>query len=122
MSAIEITPELLQEVKDYLDITWEDEVTDRKLKGQIRRGIAFIADKTGVDRTAETFSGESGDDRAQTLLLNYLLYDRAGALDQFVKNYRSEIIGLKLVVDVKRHPVDPSGKPSGPLIWRGGDS
>lgn len=121
MSAIEISPELLQEVKDYLDITWEDEVTDRKLKGQIRRGIAFIADKTGVDRTAETFSGE-GDERAQMLLFNYLLYDRAGALDQFVRNYRSEIIGLKLIMDVKRGPVDPSGAPSGLLIWRGGDS
>lgn len=100
MSAIDITPELLQEVKDYLDITWENEATDRKLKGQIRRGIAYIADKTGVDRTAETFS-EGGDDRAQALLLNYLLYDRAGALDQFVQNYRAEILGLRLISNVK---------------------
>ena len=96
---IEVTPALLREVRDYLDITWEDEATDRKLTGQIQRGIAYLADKTGVERSASAFSE---DERAQSLLLNYLLYDRAGALDQFAKNYRSEILGLKLRNEVKR--------------------
>lgn len=99
MSAIEVTPALLLEARDYLDITWEDEATDRKLTGQIRRGMAYLADKTGVECTAPVFLS---DERAQMLLLNWLLYDRAGALDQFTQNYRSEILGLKIANDVKR--------------------
>lgn len=97
--AIKVTPALLREVRDYLDITWEDEATDRKLTGQIQRGIAYLADKTGVEKSASAFAE---DERAQSLLLNYLLYDRAGALDQFTKNYRSEILGLKLRNEVKQ--------------------
>ena len=97
--SIEVTPELLRLARDYLGITWEDEATDRKLTGQIRRGMAYLADKTGVDKTAPAFLS---DDRAQMLLLNWLLYDRAGALDEFTQNHRSEILGLKLKNDVKR--------------------
>lgn len=101
MSAIEITDELLKEAKEYLDITWDDEATDRKLKGQIRRGIAYLADKTGVEKSASAFSSETGDDRVQGLLFNYLLYDRAGALDEFEKNYAREINSLRRKKEVE---------------------
>lgn len=94
MSVIVIPEELLNAAKNYLDITWTDESTDEKLKGQLRRGIAYISAKTGVNASA--FAGNSVDYRAQELLFNYVLYDRAGAVDQFKKNYRSDIIGLHL--------------------------
>ena len=42
MSAITVSDELLTEAKNYLDITWTDEESDKKLRGQIRRGIAYI--------------------------------------------------------------------------------
>ena len=93
MSAVEVSDELLSEVKNFLDITWEDQETDAKLMGQIRRGIAYITEKTGVE--ASVFSGESVDDRAQELLFNYLLYARAGAIDQFVQNYSYELNSLR---------------------------
>lgn len=93
MSAIEVSEELLAESKNFLDITWTDPDTDTKLKGQIRRGIAYITAKTGVKASA--FAGESVDDRAQELLFNYLLYTRAGALDQFVQNYAYELNSLR---------------------------
>lgn len=93
MSAIEVSEELLAESKNFLDITWADSDTDTKLKGQIRRGIAYITAKTGVKASA--FAGESVDDRAQELLFNYLLYSRAGALDQFVQNYAYELNSLR---------------------------
>ena len=95
MSAILITDGLLKEAKEYLDITWDDDATDGKLRGQIRRGIAYLSDKTGVEKSASAFSSETGDDRAQGLLFNYLLYDRAGAFDEFEKNYASEINSLR---------------------------
>ena len=101
MSAIAVSDELLNEAKNYLDITWTDEESDRKLRGQIRRGIAYIKAKTGVEASA--FCGDDVDDRAQALLFNYLLYDRAGALDQFAKNYQSELIGLRIRWEVKNH-------------------
>lgn len=93
MSAIEVSDELLSEAKNYLDITWADDTTDNKLKGSIRRGIAFIVRKTGVETSA--FSGDSADPSAQELLFAYLLYDRAGAVDQFKTNYLSDINSLR---------------------------
>jgi len=106
MSAIEIPDELLAEARSYLDITWEDEGTDAKLRGQLRRGIAYIADKTGVEKSASAFQGDSGDDRAQALLFNYLLYDRSGAIHDFEENYRSDLIGLRLKKEVERYASD----------------
>lgn len=94
MSAISVSPELLAEAKNALDITWTDEAADQKLEGQIRRGIAYITEKTGVKAT--DFSGDSVNYRAQELLFNYLLYDRAGSLDQFKKNYQSDLVGLRV--------------------------
>lgn len=98
MSAIVISEELLAEAKNFLDITWEDEDSDAKLKGQLRRGISYISAKTGVDTSA--YAGENTNYRAQELLFNYLLYDRAGAIDQFKKNYKSDIVGLRIKWEV----------------------
>lgn len=94
MAAIVISDELLAEAKNFLDITWEDEAEENKLKGQLQRGIDFIRAKTGVDASA--FAGDAVDGRAQELLFNYLLYDRAGAVDQFKRNYRSDIVGMRI--------------------------
>ena len=93
MSVIIVSEALLHEVKNFLDITWADEDADRKLTGQIRRGIAYITSKTGVEASA--FEGEGVDYRAQELLFNYVLYDLAGSADQFKKNYQSDIVGLR---------------------------
>ena len=93
MSAIEVSKQLLAESKNFLDIIWEDDETDAKLTGQIRRGIAYITAKTGVKASA--FAGETVDDRAQDLLFNYLLYTRAGALEQFYANYAYELNSLR---------------------------
>lgn len=98
MSAIVISEELLAEAKNFLDITWEDEDSDKKLEGQLRRGIDYISAKTGVDPSV--FAGDNTNYRAQELLFNYLLYDRAGAVDQFKKNYRSDIVGLRIKWEV----------------------
>lgn len=99
MSTVRISEELLAEAKNFLDITWDDPASDGKLAGQIQRGIAYIIAKTGVQET--DFEGEDADGRAQELLFNYLLYDRAGALDQFKKNYRSDIVGLRIRWEVE---------------------
>lgn len=100
MSVIVISEELLAAAKNYLDITWTDEAADNKLKDQLRRGIAYISAKTGVP--ASDFAGNSVNYRAQELLFSYVLYDRSGSVDQFKKNYRSDIIGLHAKWEVSR--------------------
>ena len=96
MSAIAISDELLTAAKNYLDITWDDTDTDAKLTGQLQRGISYISAKTGVEAEASVFAGDDVDLRAQDLLFNYLLYDRAGAVNEFKKNYASDILGLRM--------------------------
>ena len=101
MSAIEVSAGLLAEVKNYLDITWDDEDADAKLVSQIRRGIAYISGKTGAPATSFESDSEDYNARAQELLLNYVLYDRSGAIDQFKKNYRQDIVGLQILWEVE---------------------
>ena len=99
MAAMAVPEGLLAAAKNYLDITWADPAADSKLTGQIQRGMSYICEKTGV--SASAFYGEETDGRAQELLFNYLLYDRAGSVDQFKANYRSDIVGLKIRQEVR---------------------
>lgn len=81
---------LLADVKNYLDITWEDPATDRKLSGLIASGIQYLNDKLGpgVD-----YIQEGGDGR--TLLMEYVRYFRDGALDIFEANYQALILAAQ---------------------------
>lgn len=36
---------LLEDVRNYLDITWDDPKGDEKLQGMIKRGMASLAGK-----------------------------------------------------------------------------
>ena len=82
--------DLLEEVKNYLDITWDTtEAEEQKLSGMIERGKQTLEDKIGdCDFEKET--------QEKSLLLNYVLYDRSGALSDFWQNYKSEILSLRL--------------------------
>lgn len=102
MSVINVPTTLLSEVKNYLGITWNDSDMDTQLTGMIRRGIAYISSKTGVEVTA--YTGEDVNLRAQELLFNYVLYDRAGSVNDFKVNYRADLIGLRLNWEVDNAP------------------
>lgn len=97
-----ISAELLAAAKNYLDITWDDEAADLKLSGQLSRGMNYITSKTGVKASAFEEEG-----REQELLFNYVLYDRAGSVDQFKINYRSDLIGLKMRQEVENYAALP---------------
>lgn len=94
-----ISASLLAEVKNYLDITWDDTDADAKLAGQISRGIAYISAKTGL--TAADFDGQNANERGKELLFNYVLYDRSGAVNEFKKNYQSDLVGLRTLWEVQ---------------------
>lgn len=87
---------LLNDVKDYLDITWKDDATDRKLTGIIARGEKYL------DNLAGTELDYVSEGKPKELLLDYCRYVRSNALEDFQKNFLSELISLQVSEEVKR--------------------
>ena len=61
----------------------------KKLSGIIERGKAYLKGKIGQCN----FEEETPE---KELLLNYCMYARAGQIDEFIKNYKQEIIALQI--------------------------
>ncbi len=80
---------LLSDVKNYLNITWDDESTDTKIAGLIASGMAYLDRKYG--EKADYIS----DGMPRTLLMEYVRYARDSALDVFENNYRSMLLGMQ---------------------------
>jgi len=80
---------LLDAVKNYLNITWSDDATDKKIGGIIASGMMYLDSKAGaaMDYTI--------DGIARTLLFEYSRYMRDGALDVFENNYQSMILTMR---------------------------
>ena len=68
---------LLDEVKNYLDITWTDTDSDLKLTGIIERGQNFLNKKTNSSLDYEI------EGRAKELLFEYCRFARNGILNEF---------------------------------------
>lgn len=80
---------LLEDVKNHLNITWKDEAVDRKIRGIVASGMAYLDLKRG----APADYMEAGLPR--TLLLEYARYARDEALDVFENNYLSLIVAMR---------------------------
>lgn len=81
---------LLDDVKNYLDFTWDDPEGDKKLSGIISRGILYL------DRIAGTALDYTEEGLGRALLFDYARYVRANAYDEFQKNYQHELIFLQM--------------------------
>lgn len=81
---------LLDAVKSYLNITWQDDVTEEKLTGYINRGMTRLHQIAGasLDFTKE--------DQPRALLLDYCRYANSQALEVFEKNFEAELLDLHL--------------------------
>ena len=81
---------LLEAVKAYLKITWQDPATDAEVTGYINRGMARLQKIAGApfDFTVE--------DQPRALLLDYCRYARSQALEVFEKNFEAELLDLNL--------------------------
>lgn len=82
---------LLDDIKDYLHISWSDEKTDKNILGMIKRGMARLQKVAGVPSL--NFQEE---DLPRTLLFDYVRYANAQALEMFEKNFQSELLELHL--------------------------
>jgi len=95
-----MSDQLLADVKNYLDITWIDEASDKKLTGIITRGMASIDSRSGKTQNYET------EGKAKELLFEYCLYARSAALPDFYKNYKSELLALRLEESVNQYEIE----------------
>lgn len=80
---------LLDDVKAYLNITWDDEVTDTKIGGLIASGMVYLDGKYGG--AADYVE----DGLPRTLLFEFVRYARDAALDVFENNYMSLILAMQ---------------------------
>lgn len=81
---------LLQEVKSYLNYTWEDSARDTRLTGYINSSIAYL------EEVADAKINLSTDYLAKDLFLNRVLYMNSQALDDFANNYSGMLNELKI--------------------------
>jgi hypothetical protein len=88
---------LLNAVRNYLDITWIDGAGDLKITGIIERGMKYLDSVAGeeLDYTIE--------DKPKELLLDYVRYVRANALNEFQTNYLHELTSLQIQKEVERY-------------------
>lgn len=100
----ELPEGLLEDVKEYLDITWTDTTTDSKLTGIIERGIKYI------DKAAGAPQDYTVNDKPKELLLDYCRYVRSNALSEFQQHYLPELLTLQMrqeVADYEAENADP---------------
>lgn len=88
---------LLEAVKNYLDITWEDDAGDEKLSGIIARGIKYINLVAGAELDY------IDEDKPRELLFDYCRYVRSNALNEFAINYQHELLSLQIQQEVKAY-------------------
>lgn len=98
----ELPEGLLDAVQDYLQMTWtlSDEET-ATITGYIQRGMAYLNKVAGIPEGESLDFTEEANPRA--LLLDYCLYARSHALDEFQKNYLHELLALQIGEEVKRY-------------------
>lgn len=82
-----VSDKLLGAVKNYLNITWDDETTDAKISGLIAAGREYLDNKIGDIGDYETAG------MRQMLLFDFVRYARDSALDVFENNYLALLLG-----------------------------
>ena len=92
--------------KRKLNITWDDDDTDARLSEIIEDGIVELADKIGISDGFD-FS-QPGQERK--LLLAYCLYGWNNALDDFERNYASDILQARERWEVSRYGSEGEGQ------------
>ena len=80
---------LLADVKNYRNITWDDDATDAKVSGIIAAGMVYLDDKAGTPQDY------TEDGKARTLLMEYVRYSMDSALEVFETNYQALILGMQ---------------------------
>lgn len=81
-----------KEVKNYLDITFDDGETDAKLLGICSRAEAYLNKRAG---RKIPFSKDMEDEDLLQLLFDCIRYIWSGGLDDFATNYADDLFILR---------------------------
>lgn len=90
----------LSEIKNQLDITWDDEADDSKLLNIARRAQTTVAGLIGTPKrkfftTDSESSSEEESDEAEQLFLDACRYMRDNAFEDFRTNFAGNILSLR---------------------------
>jgi len=88
----------VEEIKEYLKVTWDDE--NDLIQGMINRSKDWINDLMGVDLDYEL------DSQAKSLLFDRVRYVYNNASEYFEENYQRELLRLQLKTGVNLLPED----------------
>lgn len=89
MKRVDVSEQLLADVKNYLNITWEDLATDEKIRGLIASATVYLDGKGGGALDYNS------DGLPRTLMMEYVRYMRDEALDVFENNYTALILAMQ---------------------------
>lgn len=92
---------LQDKVRRHLKESWQSAERQETMNEYIEEGQAFLM------RYCPSIDWDA-DLRAISLLKNYVLYADSGALDDFVANYKPELIALSNLGRAKRHEAEQS--------------
>lgn len=93
---VEQAQEHLEEVKLYLNVTWSDDDTDKKLIAQMRDAEAALCHKLGA---ADISFFEPGQEHR--LYMTYMDYAWNKCLNDFDSAYMAEILQLRHKYEVR---------------------
>lgn len=83
---------MLDHLKNYLDITYEDAQVDKKLSGIMERGKAYLDNVAGEELDYDD------NNMPRQLLFDYCRYARNNVLEMFEENFKAELIALRIGV------------------------
>lgn len=89
---------MLEEVKNYLAITWNDDITNENVQNSINEGIDYLSRIVGSPIDFVT------DKTAKALLKDYCRYVRNYSLEYFETNFQKPLIRLQLKYADKTEP------------------
>lgn len=104
MQREKVSNALLSDVKNYLNITWDDEATDSKISSLIASGMVYLNLKYGEE------ADYTADGMPRTLLMEYVRYARDSALDVFENNYLALLMGMQNERLVAAYAVESADK------------
>ena len=97
---------MLEELKNYLDITWNDPATDSKVQGILERAKCIINGYAGASLDFKDLSDKQ-------LLFDCCRYIRSNAFEEFKQNFSAELIMLRAKYAVSTDKYDGAGEDNG---------
>ena len=92
---------LLEELKNYLDVTWTDEATDNKINGILNRASNILSSYAG-----EKLTFDETQESEKQWLFDCCSYIYCNAFEDFKVNFAADLVNLRGKYAVKEIELD----------------